>query len=185
MRAAAAALAFVLVGCGLVPGLGDEEQGPAGIEPSDAILQPIGPVVVIGRGVGAVNGPWRYEVFNTEIGTCTHVVFESGEWGETNCPVSLHLDPFPAAITLQSYSSDGQGWRVHGMVSDEVAAAWIELAGGERVIAGPLMPTADVGGLGRVFYVEIPDGGVPVSAVAADDDGEVLDEKPMMDDPSG
>lgn len=139
---------------------------------------------MIGRGVGAVHGPWRYEVFTSEMGTCTHVVFDNGAWGDTNCPVSVSLGPLTAAIQLHSYSSDAEGWRIHGMVSDAAAAAWIELAGGERVTAAPLMPTAPASGQGRLFYVEIPDGEVPVWALATDDAGAVIDEVPMMDDPS-
>ncbi len=168
------AAGMLLAGCGLMPQVEPVRPDPGG----DADIQPIGPVVEIGQGHGPTNGPWRYEIYESRIGTCTRVVFEErGGEGPLGCGGTLALEPPGAAISLMSYgSSSDSGWSIEGIASDDVAEVWVELRNGARVAAAPLMPLEQVDLSGKLFYVEAGIEREPVRLVAVGSDGAIVGE---------
>jgi hypothetical protein len=171
---AAIAAGMLLAGCGLMPQVEPVRPGPGG----DEDIQPIGPVVEIGQGHGPTNGPWRYEIYESRIGTCTRISFdERGGEGPLGCGGTLAFEPPGAAISLMSYgSSSDSGWSIEGMASDEVAEVWVELRNAAHVPAAPLMPLEPVDLPGKLFYVEGGIDQVPVRVVALGSDGAILGE---------
>lgn len=150
---APALVAVAFVGCGLIgPGPDPQPAFPdAGMEED---LQPIGPVVEIGRGQ-AMGRAWRFLVWESRIGSCTKIEFEDGE-GPSGCGGTLGPGVGDGLVALRTYGGGSDGpWDFEGYADDEVVAVWIELGDGARLPA-TLMSLAPAGHDGQLFYASLP-----------------------------
>ena len=147
----AVATALALAGCGLIRLEPDPEPADAGM---DEDIQPIGPVVEIGRGQ-AMGRAWRYLVYESRMGSCTKVEFEDGE-GPSGCGVTLGPGFGDGAVALRGYGGSSHApWDFAGYADDEVAEVWIELGDGARLPA-TLMSLAPAGHGGQLFFAIVP-----------------------------
>jgi hypothetical protein len=171
--------AIVVIGAALLAGCSFLAPEPSPPGPHE-MPEPIGPVVEIGRGESA-RGPWRYTVYESQIGTCTRIEFlDVGGEGPSSCGGTLRVEPPGAAVSLLGVGSGtGAPWTVEGTASDDVAQLWIEVSDGGRVPVVPLMSLEPAGLDGQIFYVELPDDRRPRALVAIDTDGETLSEVPI------
>jgi hypothetical protein len=171
-------LAAVLGGCSLIVE-GQSAVPSPGLLGDRTALQPIGPVVEIGHGVG-VRGPWRYSMYRSHMGLCTRLDGPAfGADGTVGCGGSFRLEPWEALGLLGITSASGEQWAIEGMVKDGVAEVWIELARGDPVRVRPLMSLRPVGMTGQIFYIELPWEPRPTKAVAIGEDGTRLGEVPI------
>ena len=177
LASALVGITALAAGCGLVPGL--QEPAPPRFGPmgGDEDLQPIGPVVEIGRGE-SLGISWRYSVHESAIGTCT-TVESDGQLGGMSCGGALGPEPPGGALGVMSVGSGtGSPSTVDGFAADEVAEVWIRLENGGRVQAA-LMPLAPAGMQGHMFYAVVPAGRAMREVVALGEDGEELASQPL------
>jgi hypothetical protein len=168
---------MLLAACGLLPVVQDPEQPMGPIRGMELDMQPVGPVVEIGRGE-SVGISWRYTVHESALGTCTSVESD-GQVGGTSCGGTLGPEPPGAVLSLMSWgTSTGFPSTVEGFAAEEVATAWIRLETGGRAPA-TLMSLEPVGMDGQLFYAVIPAGQGLNEVVALDEQGEVLATEPL------
>lgn len=178
LRIALVLLAAILPGCSLIVQSQSPTPSPLRIgDPAD--LQPIGPVVEIGHGVG-VRGPWRYSIYLSRMGLCMRLDGPAfGADGSAGCGGSFRVQPGAAISLLAVDSASGELWVIEGTATNDVAEVWIEVAGGGRVPARPLMSLGPMGMTGQMFYVELAWEPRPTLVVALGDDGARLGEVPI------
>jgi hypothetical protein len=156
----AVVLAMLLAACAF-PGF-DPDPVPPEAQP-----QPVGPATEIGRGESA-GGPWRYSVYESDMGECTRLETADVGLGES-CGGSV--GPGIEAMSLSSVaSSTGAPSVVEGFASDDVTAVWVETDAGR--VAATLMSLAPAGREGQAFVAFVPEARRMHDVVATDAGGQ-------------
>jgi hypothetical protein len=170
MRAFLAVLGGLLLsGCWIASA---DRPDPAAIPtgPPTAMRPPAqGPVIVVGTGRSEGVG-WRYSIYESARGTCTQL--ELVDVASTGCGDLLPVEG--GAFGSVGTSAAGTSARyVEGIVSDEVADLFVEMANGERQLVA-LMSLEPAGHEEQAFVAFIPAGATPDHLVAEDAEGMQL-----------
>lgn len=145
-------MASMVVGCDVL----GPQVAPDGGPPIEPDLEPIGPVVEIGRGQD-MGVAWRFSVYESRIGTCTRIEHAGrGSGGPMSCAGSLAPGPGEGPVALLGFGGGSDGpWDFVGFARDDVARVWIELGAGTRHPA-TLMSLEPIGQAGQIFYTLVP-----------------------------
>lgn len=170
-RAGLIVIVLGIGGCGFLPT--DPQRMPEEVVDPERDLQPIGPVVELGRGrFGGL--AWRYVVYQSRIGTCTQLDWEEGAGGRS-CGGEFGQTGDGSAMALMSVArGTDTPTTVEGITTEDVAAVWMEHADGGRTPA-TLMPLEPLGLPGRVFLAIVAEGIDVTRAVALDEHGVEID----------
>lgn len=162
-----AGLSLLLSGCALgrLGGPQDPSRVPDGA-PKPQGVEAVGPVTVLGEGVSRGIG-WRYSVFESVDGWCTHVEMGDGS-GSIGCGGLL---PEPED-GFGAVGSNGELFE--GVVSTDVTEVALQATDG-RMLRATLMSMEPVGVDAHAFVVGVPHEGDAASLLALDEGGEVVE----------
>jgi hypothetical protein len=163
----------LLAGCAL-PGFSELRGGATPDVDAPVELQPIGPVVELGRGE-AHGFAWRYTVWESRMGSCWSIESPSG--GSTSCGGALGSGQMPLSVAGVSSGTE-MPFVVDGFAGAEVASVAVALADGARVPA-TLVSLGRMGVAGNAFIAVIPAGRPPLEVVALDANGGVVAREPL------
>ena len=145
------AMASMVAGCAVF----GPRVAPDGGPPTDPDIEPIGPVVEIGRGED-MGVAWRFSVYESRIGTCTRIEHAGRGGGPMSCGGSLAPGPGGPPVAPLGYGGGTDGpWDFTGFAREDVAEVWIELGDGTRHPA-TLMSLERIGQAGQIFYTLVP-----------------------------